>query len=265
MRAAAHYDAVRMSSAAVGLLAEALYYGARPADEAEARCVALLEQVGTRQAEANVKAVLGALKGIQGAIDDARALTAHARTTFEDLGHPLSALALLAPLEMDVEASAGNLDAAVSIGRASFEALTDFPANTHSTTRAAQLADLLLDAGDPGAAEPFVAFAEANALGTDVLVQFLSRSTRARLHARAGAHAAAEESARAGVAIAELTDVLRDRARTHFALAEVLDLAGRSVEAAGEWDVATGLLEAKGALALVPRRGEGSLVGSPLD
>ncbi len=268
-RAASHYEAAGMTAAAlVGLIAETLYYGPTPVDEAEARCLALLEQASDRQTEANVTAVLGALRGARGASDEARALTTRARTIFEDLGQPLSVLALLAPLEMDVEASAGNPDAAVRIGRASFEALADYPGTAYSTTRAAQLADLLLDAGDPDAAEPFVAFAEANALGTDVLVQFLSRSMRARLLAREGAHAEAEESARAAVAIASLTDALRDRARAHFALADVLRLSGRSAEAASEWDVASGLLSAKGAVALVPRLREerkGSLVDSPSD
>jgi hypothetical protein len=254
-RAASQYAAARMTSAAsVGLIADALYYGATRADEAEARCIALLERAGDRQTVANVTAVLGALRGIQGATDEGRALTASARTIFEDLGQPLSVLALLAPLEMDLEASAGNLDAAVRIGRASFEALADYPGSAYSTTRAAQLADLLLDAGDAGAAEPFVAFAEVNALDADVLVQFLSRSARARLLARAGAHAEAEEFARAGVAIAALTDALRDRARAHFALADVLRLSGRSAEADAEWDLAAGLLRAKGAVALVPNR-----------
>jgi DNA-binding SARP family transcriptional activator len=254
-RVASHYEAAGMTSAAaVGLIAEALYYGTTPAREAEARCVALLEVADNRHTEASVTAVLGALRGIQGAPEEGRALTAHARAIFEDLGHPLSVLAVLAPLEMDVEVSAGDLDAAVRIGRASFEALGDFPENAYSTTRAVQLADLLLDAGDPAAAEPYVAFAEANALEADVLVQFLWRSMRGRLLARAGAHAEAEESARAAVAIASLTDVLRDRARAHLALAEVLRLAGREPEAAAESEVATGLLEAKGAAALVPAR-----------
>lgn len=246
-------------SASIGLVAEALYYGATPAADAEVRCVALLERAGDRQSEANVTAVLGALRGVQGATDDGRALVSQARTTFEDLGHPLSVLAVLAPLAMDVEVSAGNLDAALRIGRASCEGLAAFPGNAYSTTRAVQLADLLLDAGDAEAAEPFVALAEANALDTDVLVQFLSRSARARLLARSGAHSEAEDLARAAVAIAALTDVLRDRARAHLALAEVLHLAGRSADATAERDLAAGLLAEKGAIALMPtrkRRGE---------
>jgi DNA-binding SARP family transcriptional activator len=255
MRAASHYEAAGITSAAsIGLLAEALYYGSTPAAQAEARCVELLGRASVRQAEASVTAVLGGLRGIQGSTDDGRTLTAHARRTFEDIGHPASALALLAPLEMDVEVSAGDLDAAVRIGRASFDALAEVRADAVLTTRAVQLADLLLDAGDPDVAEGFVAFAEEHALDSDVLVQFLSRSMRARLLARAGAHAEAEELARRAVAIAALTDVLRDRARAHLALADVLRLSGRNAEADAERDTATELLAAKGAVALIPAR-----------
>jgi hypothetical protein len=172
-------------------------------------------------------------------------------------------LAVLDPLDMDVEASARNPAAAVRIGRASFDGLALYPGNAYSTTRAVQLADLLLDAGDPAAAEPFATFAEENALESDVLVQFLSRSARARLLARSSAHTEAEELARAAVAIADLTDLLRDRARAHLALADVLQLSGKTDEAAVERQTATSLLTAKGAVALVAggagaqrRRGE---------
>jgi ATP/maltotriose-dependent transcriptional regulator MalT len=175
-----------------------------------------------------------------------------ARLTFEDLGHHLSVIAVLAPLEMDAEACRGNLEAAACIGRASFDALSDYQEHAYATTRAVQLADLILDSGESRAAEPFVDFAEANAIDGDVLVQFLSRSMRARLLARAGDFDAAESSARAAIAIAALTDVLRDRARAHLALAEVLGLAGRAAESAVERDLAVGLLQAKGAEALVP-------------
>jgi ATP/maltotriose-dependent transcriptional regulator MalT len=153
---------------------------------------------------------------------------------------------------MDVEAAEGNLEAAASIGRASFDALTDYQEHAYATTRAVQLADLLLDSGDPRAAEVFVDFAEANAIAGDVLVQFLSRSMRARLLARVGDFDAAEDSARAAISIAALTDVLGYRARAHLACAEVLRLAGRVPEAAVERELAIALLLAKGARALVP-------------
>ena len=271
-RAALHYEAAGMTSAAcVGLLAEALYYGSTPVDEAETRCAALLDRAGDRQTEANILAVLGALHALRGAADEGRALMSEARMIFEDLGHYLSVIAVLAPLEMDLEATEGNLEAAASIGRASFDALTDYQEHAYATTRAVQLADLLLDSGDPGAAEVLVDFAEANAIDADVLVQFLSRSMRARLLARVGDFDAAEDSARAAISIATLTDVLGYRARAHLACAEVLRLGGRVADAAAEHQLAIGLLHAKGARARSPtrrrtqKRREGSLSSSPLE
>ena len=253
-RAAAHYEAAGMTSAAwVGLLAEALYYGSTPVDEAEARCRALLGRARDSQAEANLTAVLGALCALRGAADEGRELMSRARVVFEDLGHRLSVVAVLAPLEMDAEIARGDLDAAASIGRASFDALTAYDEHAYATTRAVQLADVLLDSGDVEAAARFVGFAEANAIAGDVFVQFLSRSMRARLLARVGDVAEAESSARAAVSIAELTDVLRDRARAYLALAEVLDLSSRGEEAAVERRRAIETLRRKGALALVPR------------
>jgi DNA-binding SARP family transcriptional activator/predicted ATPase len=251
-RAAAHYEAAGMNPAAcIGLNAEALYYGATPVDDAVARCVAVLERVSDRQTEANVAAVLGALQALGGDPDAGRTLVSHARTLFADVGNHLALTAIVNPLEMDIELCAGELGAAVEIGQASFDRLTSIHDVAYASTRAVQLADVLLDVGNAEAAEGYVSFAELNAISGDVLVQFLARSARARLLARAGDFAAAETAARAAVSIAELTDVLRDRSRTHLALAEVLRLEGRTEEAAEERERAIALLREKGARALV--------------
>ena len=74
----------------------------------------------------------------------------------------------------------------------------------------------------------YARLAENEALSSDVLVQFLWRSARARVLGRAGKTAEAEEIARDAVRIASLTDGFRDRARAHFALAEVLHLGGKA-------------------------------------
>jgi hypothetical protein len=157
---------------------------------------------------------------------------------------------VLAPLAMDAAIGEGDLEAAVAIGRTSFEA-PGSARNAYATTRAVQLADVLLDLEDARAAEEYVAYAEANAIPGDVLVRFGALATRGRLQARSGDFEAAEASARSAVAIAELTDAVRDRSRAHLALAEVLHLAGRGSEAAAEQRLAIELLEAKGARSLL--------------
>jgi hypothetical protein len=97
--------------------------------------------------------------------------------------------------------------------------------------------------------------AERDALPSDVLVQFLRRSLRARLLARGGDVESAEHVARAAVAIASQTDALCSRARAHFALAEVLELAGDLSAAHDEQVEGNSLLRRKGA--------KGALVGAP--
>ena len=85
-------------------------------------------------------------------------------------------------------------------------------------------------------------------------MQFLRRSERARIRARAGRANEAEEIARDAVTIASRTDALRDRARAHFALAEVLELADKSKDARAEATAGRKLLRQKGATAVLERR-----------
>ena len=86
----------------------------------------------------------------------------------------------------------------------------------------------------------------SRSIRSDVLVQFLRRSQRARLLAREGRHDDAESLAREAVAISSLTDALLDRARTHVALAEVLAAAGARAEAKRETAEAARLFAEKG-------------------
>ena len=128
------------------------------------------------------------------------------------------------PLFVEVEALAGNRDVAKSHFRATIDRLRSTTRLAHATSQAALLADLLLDAGDIDDAD-LPRLAENEAFPSDVLVQFLWRA-RAPACSPGGETAEAEEIARDAVGIASLTDGLRDRARAHLALAEVLHLGG---------------------------------------
>jgi len=59
--------------------------------------------------------------------------------------------------------------------------------------------------------------------------------------------------ARDAVSLASFTDALRERARAHIALAEVLQLAGSTGAARAEVTTARKLLRQKGASALLKR------------
>jgi hypothetical protein len=83
----------------------------------------------------------------------------------------------------------------------------------------------------------------------------------ARLAARSGNRTRAEKLARRAVRTAEQCDDLRSRADTVAALAEVLQLAGRTDEAAAAGAEAVELYDRKGAVAA--RERARTVVGTP--
>ena len=159
----------------------------------------------------------------------------------------------LVPLQIELEVCAGDLERAEAVARASFDELEAGGESNraYSTSRALQLAELLLDLGRPEEAEPLAEFGETYVVGSDVYAQFTWRSVRGRILARRGEVEEAEAVARDATAISSRTDGLRARARTHLALAEVLRHAGRADEERNERDEALRLLNAKEATALV--------------
>ena len=251
-RAEHHYAAAGFSpSRCIAIQAEALYYGAVPVADALLKCSDLLERSPDRAAEAAVTSVLGGLRGLEGSYDDGRMLLAHARSLYEQVGNQSALLTTWSSLFTDVESIAGNHAAAEAEARSSVEALRATGGPAYASTRAVQLADLLLDRGHTDAAEPWVDLAEEEALASDVLVQFWWRTARARVLARRGDLAEAEEMARDAVAISSLTDASCHRARAHFALAEILALAAKPTPARAEAAAAGKLLREKGATALL--------------
>ncbi|MEO5576418.1 MAG: BTAD domain-containing putative transcriptional regulator [Gaiellaceae bacterium] len=252
VRAERHYAAAGFSSGAcLGIRAEALYYGAVPVGDALARCSELLERSPDRASRATVTAVLGGLRALEGACSDARLLLTHARALYEEIGSERGLLTVWTPLWVSLETIDGNHATAITEIRRSLDALQTAGDRAYASTYRVQLAELLLEGGRPDEADAYVRIAEAEALPSDVLVQFWCRSQRARVLARSGDLEEAEAVGRDAVAIASLTDGLRDRARAHFALAEVLALAGKQSGARAEVAAGRKLLRRKGATALL--------------
>ena len=125
----------------------------------------------------------------------------------------------------------------------------------HASSHAVLLAYVLLDVGDDDRRPTSTsAMAEEQALSVRRLRAVLvARRARARLARDRGRASEAEELARDAVRIASLTDALRERARVHFALADVLQLSGKTKEARAEMTAARRLLRQKGASALLDR------------
>ena len=245
-RAASYYEAAGFSpSGCINLETEALYYGPAEVHAAISACLALLDRAQDRGAEANITAVLGGLHALAGDAAEARSLLDHAHDLYEDTGNVHAVLTVWTPLRIDAEYLAGDHESAIALARANLQELATLELVQFST-RAAEVAELLLAQGSDEEAERLTSAAERGALQYDVLVQFLCRSLRARMLARSGELDSALATARDAVALASLTDVLRYRARAHSALAEVLVVAGERSAAIAEEAIAEDLLRQKG-------------------
>ena len=261
--AANHYASAGFSPAAcIGSYLEALYHGSVDVETAAGRCAELVESATDTMTEANATSVLGGLRALSGAHDEAFALLEHARSLYEDIGSRRGVIFVWAPLRIDAETAAGDVASAAAHAQANVDELRRLGEQAYASTRALTLAHLQLALDDDVAAERATAFAEAHALPSDVLVQFLRRSIRARLLARAGESQEAERLAREAVSIASLTDALRDRATAHAALADVLARKGDARGAREEAAAAAELLRrrrdggssCRSSLQLKPRR-----------
>jgi tetratricopeptide (TPR) repeat protein len=118
---------------------------------------------------------------------------------------------------------------------------------------AALLAHALSGLGRLDEAERFSRKSEDAAAADDAFSQVLWRSARAKIRARRGELAVAEELAREAVAIAERTDLMNTVGDTLADLGEVLALAGRPAEAVAVFEQAAEIFERKGNRASLER------------
>jgi ATP/maltotriose-dependent transcriptional regulator MalT len=253
-RAERHYRASGFSGgAAVGMQAEVLYFGAVPVADALARCAELFERTPNRSVQATTTVVAGALHALKGGVDDARRLLEHAHSLYGEAGNESGLLTTWAPYCIEIESIVGDPAVASRVGEETVERLLAKGDLAHASSLAILLGYLAIELGELDDAERHVRLVEQNVLRSDVLTQLMSRGARARLLALAGEHDAAEAMGRDAVALASMTDALRERARAHMSLAEVLKASGKTREARAEATIARRLLRQKGASALLER------------
>ena len=144
----------------------------------------LREAAPDRLSEANVSTSLGALAALEGRFDDARALCIHARATYDDIGSTRALNGVWSTMALLVERRAGDLDAAAEIARDATRYFEQQGDRAHASTWAARLAELLYWSEQYEEARRSVAAAREGAVAHDVYVQFLWRSTAAKLAAR---------------------------------------------------------------------------------
>ena len=222
-----------------GWKSTALFYGATPVDEVMRWQEA--QQSGHPLALRD-RAVLEAMRG---SFDEARALTAAADASAEELGQTLL-VAVGGMAGWEVEMLAGDASAAEAHARRSCELLEQLGDSGMRSLASGQLAESLYELNRLDEAQGWTETAEELSAADDVGSQMVWRQVRAKVLARRGAHAEAERNARDAVSLADDTDMLNWQGRALVDLAEVLALAGRREEAAAELDRAIALYKRKG-------------------
>ena len=222
---------VREQATLVALLAVSLYYGPTPVEEAIVRCEAFLTEVaGDRSLEAAIGNTLAGLRAMRGDFDEARELWTGARSLYEELGLNVRRAAR-SVIAAQIETLAGDDKAAEAELRWAYETLERMGEKGARASIAAFLAESIYRQGRDDEALAFTAITEELAADDDLEPQVLWRSVRAKVLAKRGDRAQAEELAREAAELVEDTDFPELRAIAFLSLAEVLESAGASEEA----------------------------------
>ena len=191
----------------------------------------LAELEGDRKAEAYTQRALANLEAMRGRFDEARALYQASRATLDDLGWRFDAALTSAIASGPVELIAGDLAAAERELRRDHDALSAMGERNYISTTKAFLAEALYRQGRDDEALVMTRESEAIAADDDVATQYLWRSVRAKILARAGEHADAERLSREAIAIIEDTQDPDSQGYAWIDFAQVLQMAGRTDDA----------------------------------
>jgi len=221
-----------MELRALPALATCAQLGPTPVPEAIAIVEGVLAELeGDRKAEAYTQRALANLEAMRGRFDEARALYQASRATLDDLGWRFDAALTSAIASGPVELIAGDLVAAERELRRDHDALSAMGERNYISTTKAFLAEALYRQGRDEEALAMTLESEAIAADDDVATQYLWRSVRAKVVARAGDHAAAEQLSRAAIAIIEDTQDPDSQGYAWVDFAQVLQMAGRKDDA----------------------------------
>jgi predicted ATPase/class 3 adenylate cyclase len=213
-------------------LAQALYYGPTPVEDAIARCEELLAaRTDDRMMNASIKGCIAGLRAMEGDFDEARRLQAGARAVYEELGERFR-IALRSLVAAEIETLAGNDAEAAAILRWGFDELSEMGITSVMSTMAAFLADALADQGLSDEALQVASVSEESATEVDVVSQVMWRVARTKASGDAS-------FARQAVELAMPTDYP--------------DLKARALLAAGDRGGAIAQYEAKGNVAALRR------------
>jgi tetratricopeptide (TPR) repeat protein len=184
-------------------------------------------------------------QAMRGRLAEARALDRQGWTIFEELGLA-ETHAVLSHYSGSMYLLADDPEAAQQRLRWAYRILARGAEKAIRSGVAGLLAEALYVEGRLQECERFAKISEETAASDDVWSQILWRSARAKVLARLGEPTPAEKLAREAVALAEETDSPDLRGNALMDLAEVLRLAGRSIQAAPVAHQALHLYEEKG-------------------
>jgi class 3 adenylate cyclase/tetratricopeptide (TPR) repeat protein len=167
-----------------------------------------------------------------GRFDESRLLMSRVRTNAAERGGVFDLANTLGQQSMDLELLAGDPAAAAAFGREAMGIYDEIGERSFASTAAGILARVLYELDRLDEAEQSATVADELGASDDVLTQILWRQVKAKLLARRGDHGGAQRLAREAVALGNETDLLNHVADAYADLGEVLELGGRTDEAA---------------------------------
>jgi DNA-binding SARP family transcriptional activator len=243
----------RTEAQALHLTVAAAFYGPLPVADAARRCEEILARPGEqRRIRASALRALAGLRALEGRFDEARELVADTRAILEDLGLLVTAAATAETAGL-VELLAGDVLAAERELRSGYDRLERIGRTSSLPILAAMIAQALYLQGRYEEALRFSDLSAKTAGQDDPGAQVVWRSARAKVVARLGRDAEAEQLSADAVALAGTTDFLVVRADSLADRAEVMLLGGRPEEAEAAEAEALSLYELKGAVAAADR------------
>ena len=188
-----------------------------------------------------------------GRLDEARSIMTDAQTKAADRGNRFAVANALAGSSMQLALLAGDPAAAVDSGSEAMRLYDELGERSAGSTTAARLAYAFYELDRLDDAESWAVRAAELGASDDAMMQMLWRQVRAKVLARRGEYAEAEQLAREAIAIGQDTDMLDAQADTYADLGEVLVLDGKPNEAAVALEQALERYERKGNLVSAQR------------
>jgi class 3 adenylate cyclase len=244
---ASRADEERMTQELTARLAAGYHFGPAPVEE-------VLRwhetQRGLERKFTDLMAYRGGSEALEGRFEEARTLLAQARARADELGAQTLSV-IQSELRWQVEMLAEDFTAAERESRWGCEMLEQMGERAWLSTEAGELAQALYALGRYDEAEEWARKSKEAGASDDIITQMVWRQVLAKVQAHRGELADAERLSREAVEYGEDTDMLVARGLARLDLAEVLEVADRREEAAGEVEKALELFERKGALPMV--------------